>query len=1058
MTKLFKYICILFWIIISISCGLFLFINGFFLKKNALFNRSNCSLYPRIDIFNFSNPDSIIFECLKPRARLVLLVIDALKFEFVELYEDTKSKESFYRNKLPVINEILKRNQNNSKLLKFIADPPTTTMQRLKSITTGTLPTFIDIHENFGADNILEDNFIDLNIDNGNIFMGDDTWTSLYPKQFKREYAAPSFDVSDLDTVDTKVKKKIFTEINKNDWSLLIAHMLGVDHCGHKHGKNHPEMLRKLNETNYFINDLVKKINQDAKDTILFVIGDHGMTDSGDHGGDSNDEIETVLFIYSTLPLIDTNINLNVEKKDVANQIDIVPTISVILGIPIPFSNIGNIILEAIPSITNNSYSKIADFNFLLHSLWKNIYQIQYYIDTYSFKNNVFDKNQLQDLQNMYNKILINVKMTKNESDLKNFIGMANEYFTVVRKICYEVWVQFDSNLMTEGLILFCSTEIFLFVILNGLVGNRMYNILESPFLMCVSTVVFLSIVFLVLLHWLQVINNFENNFWFYCGLLQLICFIILIINNWKSISKTWYEKSRGKKYITNILSRLILLIVVFGVFSNSYIIEEDKILSYFLISQVCYFIYSVFKNQNIFENLDRKRKNVRKPNKRIMYILISLMLLIVICLIIRSSNYFWRYREEQRSTTDQYIQSSTSFVIGKVGSITSRNAEVIFVCTAIISLTSYIAITKIWLRNRGNLSGYSANEIIARFILALIVVLCSAYWILKVQQSGKVLSFHLQQVNFLPLIIYVFFIIAILCLCYQPLAIHLHQDMNNTIRIYQEESSIPKMYKKMKNILYCKKNKNQNSIPIVFGLGTVYSACYILLIVLLSLMYALLLGFVIAPSVVLMNLVSLGILYITAVDRIYNASNLEQLLHVPSSIILCWFLIAEYFFYATGHQSSFSTIHWEAGFYQKFVYNTGFNTFGSHFILAVAIPLLVIAPFTLRHVCPSFAKEAEIQDLDKQGELILYQNDTLFHSAIFSVAGKYILFHAARVLVCMFATTIHCRHLMVWRIFAPKLIFESLSFIFTAVGTLMSLSLLLRIENCIKKFIVLIT
>ena len=36
-----------------------------------------------------------------------------------------------------------------------------------------------------------------------------------------------------------------------------------------------------------------------SNDTILFVFGDHGMTRSGDHGGDSNDELDAALFVYS---------------------------------------------------------------------------------------------------------------------------------------------------------------------------------------------------------------------------------------------------------------------------------------------------------------------------------------------------------------------------------------------------------------------------------------------------------------------------------------------------------------------------------------------------------------------------------------------------------------------------------------------------------------------------------------------------------------------------------------------------------------------------------------
>lgn len=83
--------------------------------------------------------------------------------------------------------------------------------------------------------------------------MGDDTWAGLYPSRFKRSWNFPSFNVFDLDTVDNGVVDNIYKEIALNDWDLLIAHVLGVDHCGHRYGPNHPEMARKLIETNQII-------------------------------------------------------------------------------------------------------------------------------------------------------------------------------------------------------------------------------------------------------------------------------------------------------------------------------------------------------------------------------------------------------------------------------------------------------------------------------------------------------------------------------------------------------------------------------------------------------------------------------------------------------------------------------------------------------------------------------------------------------------------------------------------------------------------------------------
>ena len=38
---------------------------------------------------------------------------------------------------------------------------------------------------------------------------------------------------------------------------------------------------------------------------MLFVFGDHGMTSTGDHGGESPDEIGAALFVYSPSQLVE---------------------------------------------------------------------------------------------------------------------------------------------------------------------------------------------------------------------------------------------------------------------------------------------------------------------------------------------------------------------------------------------------------------------------------------------------------------------------------------------------------------------------------------------------------------------------------------------------------------------------------------------------------------------------------------------------------------------------------------------------------------------------------
>lgn len=61
-------------------------------------------------------------------------------------------------------------------------------------------------------------------------------------------------------------------------------------------------------------------------------------------------------------------------------------------------------------------------------------------------------------------------------------------------------------------------------------------------------------------------------------------------------------------------------------------------------------------------------------------------------------------------------------------------------------------------------------------------------------------------------------------------------------------------------------------------------------------------------------------------------------------------------------------------------------------------LPLLVIVPFTLCLIFPSLCRNKICEDDMKKGELILFEQESMFHGAIFAVSGKYIMFHGIRV------------------------------------------------------------
>lgn len=136
--------------------------------------------------------------------------------------------------------------------------------------------------------------------------------------------------------------------MDSGEWDVLIIHFLGVDHCGHKHGPHHPEMAKKLSQMDQVIQGLVEHLEND---TLLVVTGDHGMTTNGNHGGDSELENSAALFLYSPTALFPS---APPEEPEVIPQISLVPTLALLLGLPIPFGNIGEVIAEVFSEVEDS--------------------------------------------------------------------------------------------------------------------------------------------------------------------------------------------------------------------------------------------------------------------------------------------------------------------------------------------------------------------------------------------------------------------------------------------------------------------------------------------------------------------------------------------------------------------------------------------------------------------------------------------------------------------------------------------------------------------------------
>lgn len=171
MAKYWCYFLFLLWFSYLILSSVLLFTRGFLLSRVTLSNNSTCNTLQNCPPANGQEDEcsdnvqehinSASHLCLPQKAKVVLLVVDALRYDFTLYDEGIQNGELAFQNKLPVMSKLLKEYPDRTRLYKFVADPPTTTMQRLHALTTGSLPTFIDANSNFATAEISEDNVID---------------------------------------------------------------------------------------------------------------------------------------------------------------------------------------------------------------------------------------------------------------------------------------------------------------------------------------------------------------------------------------------------------------------------------------------------------------------------------------------------------------------------------------------------------------------------------------------------------------------------------------------------------------------------------------------------------------------------------------------------------------------------------------------------------------------------------------------------------------------------------------------------------------------------------
>lgn len=325
-----------------IPAAILIFATGFFPYKPFL---SGLAEYEDL---GYGPPPAAPFD------RLVFMVVDALRSDFVY------AEGSGFQFTQGLIRD--------GFALPFTAHAasPTVTMPRLKAITTGSIPSFLDVILNLDeADSsstlASQDTWLAQMKakKSGKLVMyGDDTWLKLFPDTFDRADGTSSFFVSDFTEVDNNVTRHIDYELQQDDWNTMVLHYLGLDHIGHKSGPRSSNMVPKQREMDGIVRRIYESLESTShlQSTLFVVCGDHGMNDAGNHGASSAGETSPALVFMSPkfksiskpldVPAIVTD---DFKYYSLVEQSDLAPTLGALLGFPVPKNNLGAVITNFLP-------------------------------------------------------------------------------------------------------------------------------------------------------------------------------------------------------------------------------------------------------------------------------------------------------------------------------------------------------------------------------------------------------------------------------------------------------------------------------------------------------------------------------------------------------------------------------------------------------------------------------------------------------------------------------------------------------------------------------------
>jgi len=579
------------------------------------------------------------------------------------------------------------------------------------------------------------------------------------------------------------------------------------------------------------------------------------------------------------------------------SQVDLVPTISLMLGIPVPFSNLGTVIVDLFDYDPLHSNHSLIRMKQKLTALQLNAQQVQHFLHKYGEQSNDLPQFELDQLdeefslaENQLKELFSDIQLGKTISD-RALAGLAERYIyylSQVRDLCRSVWSKFDLlSMAVGGVVIICA---FLFNVAIT-VCETQSTPLSAVMLSAGSCIALCSVANL-----LQLVHPS------FILLITMFAIVLFLTTSVVFIAKHFLARLFSGNCcfrVLEIFSVLLCCIHSVSLLSNSFVVYEDRSTMFLVQSlTVTLLVVQTFvvpcHRLSIVDPASKRRvpKEFPWPSVHI------LLLFAALAICIRMSAVFSSCREEQVDCEMSLFAQPLSAIL-----VQFEHFRLARLSMSVISVIAVIAVVTMWLRHCGNLNGLEPSMVAVRYIMPLMGLSLCMYWLvdgfLLHNSTGRLIA---AGVTALPRLVYVLSLAIFVVVAVSPLCLLvLRPQQNPSI----EEENIDQLrnvsYEELITQIYGHVRKNWRSVlttedpsppssdntPVVYGLATVYSSGHIVLLTAVAMVIMLVLGDNMAPSVALWMICEICLLELHAV-YVHCWSD-EGILSILSRVYACF-------------------------------------------------------------------------------------------------------------------------------------------------------------------------